>query len=175
MSRSRLYPFHRFLHRLSNWKRWERIKQVRGWHYQGLLAQAGHDLRVAAGVKVTDPDNVRVGDNCYLGENVELYAWGEQITLGNNVLVAAGVRMITRKHGFAEIDIPMGEQGYTQAPITIEDDVWIGFQAIILPGVTVGGGSIVGANAVVTKDVDRYTVVGGVPARLIRARRPLGA
>ncbi|MCA9936785.1 MAG: hypothetical protein KC415_22775 [Anaerolineales bacterium] len=78
--------------------------------------------------------------------------------------------MITRKHGFADVQRPISEQGYTNAPIVIEDDVWIGFQAVILPGVTVGKGSIIGAGAVVTKDVPPYSIMGGVPARLIRQR-----
>jgi maltose O-acetyltransferase len=79
--------------------------------------------------------------------------------------------MITRKHGFARTDVTISDQGYTHAPIKIEDDVWVGFQAIILPGVTIGRGSIVGAGAVVTKDVPPYTVVVGVPARPLRQRR----
>jgi len=175
LPRSSRYHFHRLIHRLGNWKRWDVMKRIRAWHYRGLLAGAGDNLRVAAGFKITDPNNLVVGDNCYLGEDAQLYAWGERITLGNNVLVAAGVRMITRKHGFADPGVPMSEQGYTHAPITIEDDVWIGFQALILPGVTIGRGSIIGANAVVTKDVAPYSIMGGVPARLIRRRRPPAA
>jgi acetyltransferase-like isoleucine patch superfamily enzyme len=78
--------------------------------------------------------------------------------------------MITRKHGFGDIERPMSEQQYTSAPIIIEDDVWVGFQAIILPGVTIGRSSIVGAGAVVTRDVEPHSIVGGVPARLLRKR-----
>jgi acetyltransferase-like isoleucine patch superfamily enzyme len=78
--------------------------------------------------------------------------------------------MITRKHGFSDVDKPMSHQGYTNAPIVIEDDVWVGFQAVILPGVTIGHGSIVGAGAVVTKDVEPYTVVVGIPARPLKRR-----
>lgn len=66
-------------------------------------------------------------------------------------------------------------QGYNDAPIIIEDDVWIGFQAIILPGVTIGRGSIVAASAVVTKNVEPNSIVRGVPARLIRKRVLEGA
>ncbi len=170
MPRSRLYWLHRLLYRMSNWNRLDVIKRLRGWHYSGLLAHAGAGLRVAEKVMINNPSMVYVGDHCYLGTGVQLYPWNERITIGNNVLVAAGVRMITRKHGFAELDRPMSAQGYDNAPIIIEDDVWIGFQAVILPGVTIGQGSIVGANAVVTKDVEPHSIVGGVPARLIRKR-----
>ncbi len=67
------------------------------------------------------------------------------------------VYVITRKHVFTNLDQPISNQGYTNA-------------SVVLPGVTVGRGSIVGANAVVTKDVEPYTIVGGVPARLIKKR-----
>jgi maltose O-acetyltransferase len=166
--------FRHTLYRIGNLHRLDSVKRFRGWYYSGLLAHAGDNLRIAEEVIIYNPGMVSVGDNCYLGTGVQLYPWNESITLGNNVLLAAGVRMITRKHGFADSERPMSEQGYTNAPIIIEDDVWVGFQAIILPGVTIGRGSIVGAGAVVTKDVDSYSIVGGVPARLIKKRASEG-
>jgi acetyltransferase-like isoleucine patch superfamily enzyme len=162
----------RFIHRLANLHRLDRVKRLRGWYYAGLLARAGSNLRVAERVMINNPRNVSVGDNCYIGTGAELYPWNAPIGIGNNVLIAAGVRMITRKHGFGDLSHPMARQGYTNAPIVIEDDVWIGFGAVILPGVTIGRGSIVGSNSVVTRDVEPYTIVGGVPARLIRRRSP---
>jgi len=172
MVRVILVWFHRFLYRLSNWPRWDIVKSVRGWHYRNLLANGGRNLRVASGVKIGNVKNVSIGDDCYLGDGVQLYAWNETITIGNHVLIAAGAQMITRKHGFSDLQSPISEQGYTNAPIVIEDDVWIGFQAIILSGVTIGKGSIVGAGAVVTKSIEPYSIVGGVPAKLIRKRTP---
>jgi len=162
----------RFIHRLANLHRLDRIKRLRGWYYAGLLGRAGANLRVAEQVMINNPRNVSVGNNCYIGTGAQFYPWNAPISIGNNVLIAAGVRMITRKHGFADLSHPMAKQGYTNAPIVVQDDVWIGFGAVILPGVTIGRGSIVGANAVVTRDVEPYTIVGGVPARLIRRRTP---
>lgn len=79
--------------------------------------------------------------------------------------------MLTSGHEFANIDIPMRLQGRKQEqPIYIADDVWIGARAIIMPGVRVGHGAIIGAGAVVTKDVPEYAVVGGVPAVIIKYR-----
>ena len=161
---------HRVVYRLANLHRLDRVKRLRGWYYSGLLAHAGTSLRVAEQVMINSPEHVSVGDNCYIGTGAQLYPWNAPITIGSNVLIAAGVRMITRKHGFANMSHPMARQGYTNAPIVIEDDVWIGFGAVILPGVTVGRGSIVGSNAVVTRSVEPYSIVGGVPARLIRRR-----
>lgn len=172
MSGPRARWLHRLFYRLSTLPRLDTVKRLRGWHYRALLERAGKNLRLAQGVRINNPGLVSLGENCYLGDGVQLYAWNERIVIGSNVLVAAGVRMITRKHGFADVGRPMSAQGYDNAPIVIEDDVWIGFQAVILPGVTIGRGSIVGAGAVVTRDVESYSIVGGVPARLIRKRTP---
>lgn len=144
--------------------------RFRHWYYRGLLGQVGANLRLSAGVQIDDPGMVSIGDDCYIGARTRLYAYGEHITIGDNVIVAPEVLMITRNHNFADLDKPIVAQGYSYAPITIEDDVWIGFRAIILPGVTIGRGSVVAANAVVAKSVEPYSVVGGVPARLIRKR-----
>jgi len=121
-------------------------------------------------VQIKNPQNVTVGANCYFGDDVQLYAWHESITIGDNVLIAADAKIITRKHGFANPDLPMSDQGYTNAPVVIEDDVWVGFNVVVLPGITLGRGSIIGAGAVVAQDVEPYSVMGGVPARLIRKR-----
>jgi acetyltransferase-like isoleucine patch superfamily enzyme len=164
--------FRTLIYRLTSLPRLDQVKRLRGWYYSGLLARAGSGLRVAEQVLINNPANVSVGDNCYIGTGAQLYPWNAPITIGSNVLIAAGVRIITRKHGFANMSHPMAQQGYTNAPIVIEDDVWIGFGAVVLPGVTIGRGSIVGSNAVVTRDVEPYSIVGGVPARLIRRRTP---
>ena len=80
--------------------------------------------------------------------------------------------MYSRNHAFDRIDIPMCEQGYLpEKTIVISDDVWIGGHVIILPGVHIGNGAIVGAGAVVTKDVPQYAIVGGNPAKVIKYRR----
>lgn len=164
------YWFHRLIYSLGNLPRWDIVKRWRGRHYRALLASAGQELNVDAGVKIFNPGNVSLGDRCFIGAGTRLYAWNERITIGSDVMIAADVLMITRNHGHQRTDIPMTRQGYTNAPIVVEDDVWIGFRAVVLAGVTIGRGSIVGSGAVVTKDVPPYSIVGGVPARVIRSR-----
>lgn len=172
VSPSALASLFRFAHRLGNWRRWDVVKRLRGWYFSRLVASAGQNLRASSHIRLNNPNMISVGDDCYLGSGVQLYPWNAPIAIGNHALIAAGVRMITRSHGFEDLDRPMADQGYVNAPITIEDDVWIGFRAIILAGVTIGKGSVVGAGAVVTGDVPPYTVVGGVPAQTIKKRTP---
>ena len=87
-------------------------------------------------------------------------------------MMGSNVTVITHNHAFDRTDIPMMEQGFEEErPVVIGNDVWIGDRVIILPGVHVGDGSILAAGAVVTKDVPPYSIVGGVPAKLIRMRK----
>lgn len=93
------------------------------------------------------------------------------MTIGRDVMMGPDCVVLTRNHRHDRVDVPMIEQGYEDyRPVTIEDDVWIGRRVTILPGVNVGAHSILSAGAVVTKDVEPYSVVGGVPARLIKKR-----
>jgi acetyltransferase-like isoleucine patch superfamily enzyme len=92
------------------------------------------------------------------------------ITIGNGVRIAPGVKMFSSDHRFDKLDTPIYEQGIVAKPIIIEDDVWIGSNAVITAGVTIGHGAVVGAGAVVTKSVDANTIVAGVPAQVIRKR-----
>ncbi|MEZ5393128.1 MAG: acyltransferase [Bryobacterales bacterium] len=78
------------------------------------------------------------------------------------------VQIVAVNHVFQDPNRPFVEQGITAEGVVIEDDVWIGSGAVITDGITVGRGSVVAAGAVVTKDVPPHTVVGGVPARVIR-------
>lgn len=145
------------------------IRKLRMLYFQAALASLGPGSKIAGGVRIDHPENVWLGQGCFVGERCILYGY-DKITIGDNVLIAPDVLMITRNHVFSDIAVPIREQGYRQAPITIEDGVWIGFRAIVLPGITIGRGAIIAAGAVVTNDVPAYAIAGGVPARLIKRR-----
>lgn len=113
--------------------------------------------------------SVELGDNSGLGINCRISG---KTLIGNNVMMGPNVCIFTTNHAFDRTDIPMNEQGMSvQRPVVIEDDVWIGANVIILPGVTISKGSIVGAGAVVTKNVPEYAIVGGNPATVIKYRK----
>ena len=90
------------------------------------------------------------------------------VCIGSHVNLAQGITITALNHNFEDKEKRIDEQGITTKPIIIGDDVWIGANAVILPGVTIGKHCVVAAGAVVTKDVPNNTIVGGVPAKEIK-------
>ena len=123
----------------------------------GVLADLGEGMTLG--------DRVGVGAGSFLG------AQGG-ITVGDDVIMGPGVRVFSENHVTDDVETPIRSQGVRRARVTIERDCWIGAGATILAGVTVGAGSVVAAGAVVTRSVPPYSVVAGVPARVVRSRRP---
>lgn len=110
--------------------------------------------------------NIQIGDRSFLNTYIRFGCPKDPIIIGCHCQIGPNVMFETVKH---DLHSTAGENRYTQtAPITIADHVWIGAGAIILAGVTVGEGAVVGAGAVVTQDVAPKTLVGGVPAKLIK-------
>ena len=108
------------------------------------------------------------------GTSINLYfhcGAAESITIGKNVSVAGRVYITDHDHEFEHPVLPVTKAGLRISPVVIEDEVWLGEGCAILKGVTIGKRSVVGANAVVTKNVPAFTVVGGVPARVIKKIR----
>lgn len=141
-------------------------------------------------VRTTSPVHLHLGEHCRLGSHVffETQEMG-RIEVGSHVRLNAGCTVVSYAHIAIGDDCLIGEyvsirdanhglapnhamrsQPHTAAPIQIGNDVWIGRGAVILGGVTIGAGAVIGANAVVTHDVPPMTIVGGVPARVLRRR-----
>jgi len=119
-------------------------------------------------VYISDCKNISIGSHCHINENVFIQGG----VIGNNVMIAPNVAILNNSHSYERTDIPMIDQGMVNNsnPI-IEDDVWIGRNVIILHGLIVGKGSIIAAGSVVTKNIPPYSIVGGVPAKLIKSRK----
>src|SRR3989344_7115366 len=112
------------------------------------------------------PKNIYLGENVFINQQC-LLAADEKITIGDNVSIGFRCMIITSNYELYRNQISNRRVRYFE-PVTIEKNVWIGAGAIILPGITVGEGSVVAAGAVVTKDIPPYTLVGEVPARIIK-------
>lgn len=111
-----------------------------------------------------------IGDGTWIGQQCFFHAGGG-LTIGNDVGVGPGVRILTSEHRLDEVAKPILHSAVRFAAVVVEDDTDIGAGAILMPGVRVGRGAQVGAGAVVTRDVEAYEIVAGVPARRIGSRR----
>ena len=109
--------------------------------------------------------NVIIGDHTRIGLHCTVIG---PVTVGSHVNLAQGITVTALNHNFEDSQKRIDEQGVSTQPVVIGDDVWIGTNAIILPGVTIGSHSVVAAGAVVTKDVPSHTLVAGVPAKVIK-------
>ena len=127
------------------------------------LRHNGH-VSVYPSAKVWAPWNVEMGSYVAIDDEVNLYS-AAKITIGTKVAISREAFICTASHDITKPNRPL-----VTAPITICDGVWIGARAIVLPGVTIGEGAVVAAGAVVTKDVEPFTVVGGNPAKFIKKR-----
>jgi acetyltransferase-like isoleucine patch superfamily enzyme len=110
---------------------------------------------------------IRIGRDSLIGEYTVIRGQGG-VTIGDRVFTSPMTQLIAVNHVFADPGRPFIEQGITAQGIVIEDDVWLGSNAVITDGVRVGRGAVVAASAVVTRDVPPHTVVAGVPARVVR-------
>jgi len=150
--------------RLCAWANW-----FRTWYVSSVLGvmARSRDGYLEPGVYLSDGRSVRIGAHCQINEDVFIQA----AEIGDYVMIAPGAAILSKSHVHDRTDVPMVLQGETDhRPPVIADDVWIGRGAIVMPAVTIGQGSIVGAGAVVTRDVPPYSIVAGVPARLVASR-----
>jgi acetyltransferase-like isoleucine patch superfamily enzyme len=136
-------------------------------------ARVGAHPKIWRDVWVDDYRRLTIGAHVSIGKSAMLGCIGG-VTIGDRVMVAHGAQVLSAGHRIpgAGDPVPMRFSGLDVAPITIEDDAWIGAGAILLPGVTVGRGAVVAAGAVVTRDVEPFTIVGGVPSTVIGGRDP---
>jgi acetyltransferase-like isoleucine patch superfamily enzyme len=138
--------------------------------YKALFARLGGGFAwIQPGVTFVQTNRLRVGAHFGVNTGSYLNAIGG-ITIGDYVLIGSNVTISSGRHPIEGRMPPVFARPSVPAPIVIEDDVWIGAGAVIMPGVRLRRGTVVGANSVVTKDTDEYAVVVGAPARTVRTR-----
>ncbi len=117
-----------------------------------------------------DSGQLIIGNNFSMNTNVQLGAAGGHILIGNNCAIGPNCVLRAANHNFDTLDKPFNQQGHQFGEINLEDDVWIAANVVITANVRIGKSSVVAAGAVVTNDVKEMSVVGGVPAKLIKQR-----
>jgi maltose O-acetyltransferase len=143
-------------------------KRIRSALCRHMFASCGRDVNVEHGAMFGNGREISLGDNSGIG--LDAFIAGP-LTIGRNVMMGPRCTFLAFDHVAERTDIPMNAQGIrpARAPV-VEDDVWIGANVVVLPGRRIGTGSIVGAGAVVTRDVPPYSIVGGNPAAVIGRR-----
>lgn len=144
------------------------FKGIRYQICRRLFEYCGRNVNIEKGASFHSGRNVFIGDNSGIGINAELNG---EVRIGENVMMGPNCLILTRNHKFDRTDIPMCEQHFTEdKPVLIKDDVWIGQNVILLPGVTLGRGCVIGAGAVVPKSIPEYAVAVGNPAKVVKYR-----
>ena len=138
---------------------------IRRFFYRISGMIIGDGSIIHTGARFYDPGNIRIGKDSIIGEGVVLDG-RDMITIGDHIAISTEVMIYNAEH-----DIQSENFSAKTEPVAIEDYVFIGPRAIILPGVKVGKGAVVAAGAVVTKNVDEYSIVGGIPAKVIGERK----
>jgi acetyltransferase-like isoleucine patch superfamily enzyme len=166
---------------------WRRLLTVAGrrWHTTGMLflgrglelqigrsgeIHFGRFVWIGDGTKIRCHEGiVEIGDKTVFGQECTISAY-QRVRIGEQCVIADRAMFIDFDHGVAEVERPIRVQGIYKRDTVVGSNVWVGYGACVLRGVRVGDNSIIGTNAVVTKDVPANAVVGGVPARVLRMR-----
>jgi len=143
---------------------WRRIFPLRSLLLKAFGAKLPLNCGISASTWVVIPWNLSMGEYSSLGPHVTVYNLGK-ISIGKNTVISQEAYLCAGTHDYTDPAMPL-----IKSQITIGDSVWICAGAFIGPGVTIGDGSVVGARAVVVKDVEPWTVVAGNPARFIKQR-----
>lgn len=143
----------------------------------GLSLQGCANMRLADGVRLgrgcqlyAEGGTLEMSEDAALSPGVTVDASGGLVRIGKQVAVGPGTVIRAANHCFDSLEKPIMLQGHRYGEVFIEDDVWIAANCTITPGVRIGRGAVVGAGAVVTRDVEPFAIVGGVPARVIGSR-----
>ena len=149
------------------------IKFVSGAFFirKAFLGSCGKKVKISPFVFLKNSKNIFLGHNIFVNHNCCLWASKKgSIHIGNNVLFGPGVCLIASNHGTKSGLVIMNQNDFDK-PIKIGNDVWIGANSVITAGVKIADGCVIGAGSVVTKNLSKNSIVGGVPAKLIKYRK----
>ncbi|MFA6329466.1 MAG: acyltransferase [Candidatus Micrarchaeia archaeon] len=141
--------------------------RLKGIFYGFFLKKVGANFKVDQNVYLSGLHNVKIGDNITIG-NGSFLVGGGGIEIGDNVLIAQGVKIYSETHKYQNTEVDIIFQGGESRKVTIGKGSWLGANSIILPGIHIGKHCVVGAGSVVTKNIPDFSVVVGVPARIIK-------
>ncbi|EMO43306.1 transferase hexapeptide repeat protein [Leptospira noguchii serovar Autumnalis str. ZUN142] len=166
--------------------------KLRYFYFSKRLKKIGNHVHFHPAVEIDCFENISIGENCGVGAFAFFSASGGEIRIGNEVffnrnvhinasvggvidigdrcLIGPNVVFRTANHNFDSIELPIQKQGHKIGNIILETDVWIASNVVLVGGIRIGKGVVVAAGSVVTKDIPAYSVVGGVPAKIIKKR-----
>ena len=166
---------------------WRRLLTPAGWRWRSegpfflgkgleLKIEPRGEIRFGRFTWIGDGTKIRchegaveIGEKTVMGQECTISAY-QRVRIGNECVIADRAMFIDFDHGMVEVERPIRMQGIYKRDVEVGNNVWIGYGACILRGVSVGDNSVIGTNSVVTKDVPANAVVGGIPARIIRMR-----
>ncbi len=145
-------------------------RAVRAFVYRRALKELGTGVVFQSRFGMTNPECISIGSNCNFAEGVYITGGGG-VTIGDWVGFGPDTKIWSVNHRFEDPERPWLLQGYDKQPVVIEDDVWLGANVFVAPGVSIGRGAVVAAGAVVNKNIPAYALVCGNPARVIGWRK----
>lgn len=137
--------------------------------YKIFFYHFGEGSSISNNVKIICPERICIGNNVGIANNVILDGRGG-LEIGDDTMIGFETVILTSMHNHDSLQVPIRKQGMSYEPIKIDKNVWIGTRVVILPGVTIGDNSIIGANAVVNKSIRSGVVAGGVPVKILKNR-----
>lgn len=149
---------------------WKLGIRLRPLIFRLVLENLGAGVVFQRGIRLICPEYVSIGSHCSIGRGVFITGGGG-VTIGDWVGIGPDSKIWSINHRFDDPDRPWLQQGHELKPVVIEDDVWLGANVFVAPGVSIGRGAIISAGAVVTKNIPAYALVGGNPGRVIGWRR----
>jgi acetyltransferase-like isoleucine patch superfamily enzyme len=145
------------------------INKIKSLFLRMCGAEIGKNVIFYPGVWIVPPNKLKIGNDVDLAKDVMITCNGG-VEINDRVLIGYGTKILSSNHNIPEKKGRIFGAGHTHSKIIIENDVWIGCNCVILPGVRIGEGAVVAAGSVVTKNVPPFSIVAGVPAKVIKER-----